>query len=1088
MAKRTDEPAVNFSTVLDAELNEIAFARQKRRVTSAVPPAGHATERAREAKLIGVAFSGGGIRSATFNLGVLQGLAKYKILPELDYLSTVSGGGYIGSWFLSLLKKNGTAAQVDEVQKMLGPEEAHRPESESQLPISFLRQYSNYLTPRFTFYSADVWTVAATWVRNTTLNLLMLVATIGALLLLPRLLGLLFAGAASRSAGWDTLDALGTTAFVAFGVSLICLNLSGKLRFGQQGVQFGIVLPLLVAAIFLARWIYIAPHQFAHDGFLASVRVPFAILFFPYFAIALSGRFGPCFQELHDWTWYRSASAFALVLLVSAVPAFVSALLLWGFTDATAALHVHEKPWFLFTWGPPIILVAMALGVVIQLGTLGRDFDAAAREWFGRLRAWTIIYSFAWIIVCGAAIYGPYWIVLLIVWHPWAGATLTGGWLGTTITGVLSGKSSETSGRPGAKGTGTGGGNPALDIITRIAPFVFMAGFILAIAFGIHMLLSGFQVHGGAPEVASGPVVSVATSGNDVNVKVSGSQATAAQTPYFSDMQSHYFDLLSGTRLFAPEDHDHPFISGALSLLGILVGAVLLLGFRLDINVFSLHEFYKNRLVRCYLGAVRVRERKADKFTGFDDRDDQKLAGFNASLGGRYCGPYPIINTTMNVSVGQNLAWQERKSAPFVFTPLFSGYNVDGGNEAMRIDEVAMGDRQALKDLDRYAYRRTETFCYPRGVSLGTAVAVSGAATSPNMGFHTSTPVAFLMTVFDVRLGWWVGNPRRKDTYDRATPRFNLLTLSKELFGLTDADSAYVNLSDGGHFDNMGLYELVRRRCRYIIVSDAEQDPNLTFASLTTVLRTCRTDFGVEITIALDRIGKNDEGYSGAHCVVGKIAYPDDPEHPGYLLYLKSSLTGDEPADVIGYHTGHPEFPHQTTADQWFTEAQFESYRKLGLHIVESAIGGLRSQPSDREDFFRKLQDRWYPPSENVDEYSTEHSNRFTDLTLALGRERLDELDKQIFTGWAQGADVRGRDTREELYFATAFISFMHTVYRDLDLESEHEKNHPHNAGWLRIFRYWASQPAFHDAWQRTRSMYGERFNAFYDDLLKPRD
>ena len=1155
MPNRTNEPAVGFPAMLAAELEEIAFAREKRGVKAAVPPAGEATERARKAELFGLAFSGGGIRSATFNLGVLQGLAKYGVLPELDYLSTVSGGGYIGSWFLSLLKHEGTADQVASVQKVLGPENAHRPEREDQRPISFLRQYSNYLTPRFTFYSADVWTMAATWVRNTGLNLFLLVSALGAILMLPRLLGLWFlsrpdaflpgvfrfaAGAALagsavvliwrvhrgpscrwRTAGlaflallliapawlllqrWaapncDGPDAAGTVLFLCLAVLIVCLNLCGNLRCGQAGVQIGIVLPLLAGAFFLTRWLYVAPGLFA-QGFERSILGPAALLFSLHFALALSGGFWSCFMRPHVWRKKEISTPLLwifgglLLALAAAVPAFVSALLLWVTAGAMTAWTSPDRPWFLFTWGPPLVLVAIALGVVVQLGLIGRDFDAAAREWFGRLRAWTVIYSFGWIILCGASIYGPYWIVLLILWHPWAGVSLTGGWLGTTIGGVLSGKSSRTSGRPGAKGTDTGGGNPVLDVIARIAPFVFMAGFILAIAFGIHMVLSWGAVTAGTPPATTTQNVQMVSTQHTVTVSISG-QPSAVKSPYFTAMRPKYFQLLTDARgyLFTGQFH---WISGAFNLLAILAAVALLLSFRLDINVFSLHEFYKNRLVRCYLGAVRGRERKANPFTGFDDNDDIPLASFNGLRGGRYCGPYPIINATMNVSVGENLAWQERKSAPFVFTPLHSGYDaqsmrVDTGRSAGRVPRWLAWLQRVLQigpeNLSRFGYRPTPGFCYPEGIHLGTAVAVSGAATSPNMGYHTSTSVAFLMTVFDVRLGWWVGNPRREDKYHSSSPLINLLTLAQELFGLTDADAGYVNLSDGGHFDNMGLYELIRRRCRYIIVSDAEQDANLTFASLTTVLRTVRTDFGVEIAIAVDRITKNEVGFSSTHCVVGKITYPGD-SNQGYLLYLKSSLTGDEPADVTGYHTGHPEFPHQTTSDQWFTESQFESYRRLGLHVVESAMDGLQPSPADRESFFHELQDRWYPPSERVDRASPEHSRRFTDLTLALASEQhLDELDAQIFTEWKSGADVKGRSAREQLYYATAFIGFMHTVYRDLNLESEHEKNHPHNEGWLRIFRYWVRQPSFHDAWNRTQKMYGERFQVFYNELLKP--
>lgn len=751
-----------------------------------------------------------------------------------------------------------------------------------------------------------------------------------------------------------------------------------------------------------------------------------------------------------------------LLGLCSALPGFVIALMLYGVGSAIDGWHSAQVPWCLLAWGPPGLVMLLSIGMIIQIGLLGLEFNTSEREWLSRLRGWTLIYSAGWAIVFGGSLYGALWIVQLLAWHPWTAMGLSLGWIATTIAGVLSGNSSATSGKPGAPATGTGGGNPILEWIARIAPFIFMIGFVLAIAFAIHLVLSVGVLH---PQ---------------------GSMGWSAQmrTDYFSSLSS------AADRLFG-SNANRVFISGGLNLLFILVAAAVLLSLRLDINVFSLHEFYKNRLVRCYLGAVRSSQRKPDPFTGFDKEDDQILKNFTARKGGRYYGPYPIINTTMNVTTGAKLAWQERKSVPFIFTPLYSGYNPEQGNEAMRVGESPSAVKQRRGEASAYAYRPTEAFCYPKGVHLGTAMAVSGAATSPNQGYHTSTPVAFLMTVFDVRLGWWVGNPRRDDTYRHSSPRFNLATLSKELFGLTDARSGYVNLSDGGHFDNMGLYELVRRRCRYIIVSDAEQDGDLTFASLTTTIRNCRTDFGVEIQIALERIQRRDV-YSSAHCVVGTINYPKDPANPdapndpGILLYLKSSLTGDEAADVLGYHTAHPEFPHQSTADQWFTEGQFEAYRKLGQHIAESAVSSVRSPAADRDAFFRELQSLWYPPSERVEKFAAKHASRFTDLTLALaGEDRLDFLDPQIFTSWEAHGERPDRWNRNAIYRAGALIEFMETVYSDLNLESKLQRDHPHNTGWLKIFEHWVAQPVFEETWRKTHDMYGRRFQEFYNDLVR---
>jgi len=304
-----------------------------------------------------------------------------------------------------------------------------------------------------------------------------------------------------------------------------------------------------------------------------------------------------------------------------------------------------------------------------------------------------------------------------------------------------------------------------------------------------------------------------------------------------------------------------------------------------------------------------------------------------------YFGPYPLVNATLNLTRGSELAWQERKASSFLFAPRYCGFDL-GRPRANGRDP----------DLWPSAYRPTETYAYPDcGVHLGTAMAISGAAASPNRGFHTSASLAFLMTVFDVRLGWWLGNSRRNKKAGKSSPELGLMYLVKELLGLTDDRSGFVYVSDGGHFENLGIYELVRRRCRYIIACDAEQDENLKFGGLAGAIRKCRTDFGVEINVDLHRLEKVD-GLSRAHCVVGTISYPK-PEPAGVLLYIKATLTGDEPSDVSEYRSRQTAFPHQSTGDQWFDESQFESYRRLGLHIADGAFGGA----GGAEEFFLKL-------------------------------------------------------------------------------------------------------------------------------------
>jgi len=219
------------------------------------------------------------------------------------------------------------------------------------------------------------------------------------------------------------------------------------------------------------------------------------------------------------------------------------------------------------------------------------------------------------------------------------------------------------------------------------------------------------------------------------------------------------------------------------------------------------------------------------------------------------------------------------------------------------------------------------------------------------MGYHTYAPLAFLMTVFNVRLGQWLANPRYSNQKFRhrpdGGPAFSLLYLFNELLGSATDSSKYVYLSDGAHFENLALYELVRRECDFIIAGDAGEDPQFGFGDLVNAIRKCRTDLGAEIQLALDPLRLTaEDGSSPAHAIFGTVKYANR-ERPGLLLYIKTSMTKDDPEDVWAYKRVHGTFPHQSTADQWFDETQFESYRMLGRRSIERIVHA-RQEPAVR--------------------------------------------------------------------------------------------------------------------------------------------
>ncbi|HXH41062.1 MAG TPA: hypothetical protein VNN08_20715, partial [Thermoanaerobaculia bacterium] len=296
------------------------------------------------------------------------------------------------------------------------------------------------------------------------------------------------------------------------------------------------------------------------------------------------------------------------------------------------------------------------------------------------------------------------------------------------------------------------------------------------------------------------------------------------------------------------------------------------------------------------------------------------------SLRPRQKAPLHVINTALNLTAGEKLAWQQRQAESFTVSPLHTGSFYVG-------------------------YRDSREYGGKDGISLGTAVTISGAAASPNQGYHSSPAMAFLLTLLNVRLGSWLGNPGTagKDSFDKANPKSNLHPLALELTGTSNDQSSLVYLSDGGHFENLAIYEMVLRRCRFIVVSDAGCDPKFTFEDLGNAIRKIRTDLGVPIDIekmVMFPRKAESEFPDGRYVATAKIRYSSiDRNVPegsdGTLIYLKPGLYSETyfPKDVYNYATESADFPHESTADQFFSESQFESYRALGRHVINEVCG-----------------------------------------------------------------------------------------------------------------------------------------------------
>jgi hypothetical protein len=380
----------------------------------------------------------------------------------------------------------------------------------------------------------------------------------------------------------------------------------------------------------------------------------------------------------------------------------------------------------------------------------------------------------------------------------------------------------------------------------------------------------------------------------------------------------------------------HGVVAFCVTLAIVLVVAAVASKF-VNINRFSLHALYRNRLIRAFLGASN-HVRHPDLFTGFDEDDNIRMYDLwpaetakdgSALVDRDNWRPFHVVNMALNAVSAVNLAWQERKAMPFTATALHAGCSYVG-------------------------YRAMATYADSQGMSVGTALAISGAAASPNMGYHSSPSLSVLMTLLNVRLGWWLGNPgspgNQGDAYKLEGPAQAAVPLVYEMLGRTTADWKYVYLSDGGHFENLGLYEMVRRRCRFIVISDAGCDPKFEFEDLGNAVRKIAIDLNVPIHFhGLSALrnraeaGVTYQGYLPPFHAVGTIDYAtaDGPgSKSGVILYLKPCFHGNRIGNVgvRNYASLHPAFPHEPTGDQFFSESQFESYRALGFEMMDRVL------------------------------------------------------------------------------------------------------------------------------------------------------
>ena len=875
---------------------------------------------------IGLAFSGGGIRSATFNLGVIQALSECHLLRRFDYLSTISGGGYIGAWLSTFIKRQ-AGGEVEVAEDLIHEKENGVLEHPA---VRFLRSYSNYLTPR-TGFSMDTLIAVATYLRNLLLNLLILAALACAALILPRIVvgigRLLYTEPGFQNQYlWVMLALLVPPAFI---VALNLLYRAGDSRLSlpwftkRRPLMILLDLPVVAAAFCAATYYAWAmqhwpPEQEQYNfgpWFLTMVGVYVALWAIGLgFALLLNPASRTQFRRAQKS--FSALGWFLAFLLCGLIAGMAGSGILIGIVKAIGAVDGGDmaRQFVAVALGTPAIVVAFMLTLVVHIGLMSRKFGESDRELWSVFGARLMRVSLVWTVVFCIALYGPAAIEFADEWVVRLGG---GAWIIGTLFGVFAGKSEATGKDGNQKGRRAG-----VELLTRIAPYVFVLGLLLTLSYGVHraILWSDDAYHN-----RESKTVVKQPRWTESGIYLKATPQTGAPVVTVRDLDApslwHEFQEIVQKEYKALKTWFSPaWVLPAVFLASLLAAGAI--SWRVNINLFSLHHFYRNRLMRAYLGATN-RDRRPQPLTGFDENDDVEMTELIRQK------PFHIVGTAINLNRGRQLAWQNRRAASFTFTPLHAGYEP--------ASRFASGGYRPAAEYGKDA----EQISLP----LGTAIAISGAAASPNQGYHTSPAVAFLLTVFNVRLGHWCGDTKDPDdAWRRRDPRFSLRYWLAELTGSADDDYPFVSLSDGGHFENLGVYELVRRRCGLIVACDAGADPDYSFEDLAEAIRKCYTDFGVTIdfkgfdveAIRPRKEDKSDDAFSERHCAIATIRYPDDSA--GTLLYLKSSLTGNLPPDIMHYKRTHKNFPHESTVDQFFDESQFESYRHLGYEAAKRSL------------------------------------------------------------------------------------------------------------------------------------------------------
>ncbi len=826
-----------LSEILPAELEEI----RKRRETLDMDTDSLDAQMSVDRDIVGLALSGGGIRSATFSLGVIQSLAKHGLLRHVDYLSTVSGGGYIGSCLSALLNDPDNRPEGDRFPLRYTSGNRETP------ALTHLRNSSNFLSPGGLLNKLRL------------PNLLLRGVIMMLFVFLPFIMLAVFVTEVAYEFGphWDNLPKL---AILSVGVFLVLaiafpflLKLLRRVFDWRWRNRFELLLtvPLLVAGVVLALvpMMHLTRNSIEHSTeqvraalenlgwqgvwWLAAVIVAILLLFM------LAGKASENVSKL------RGKLLLGIVGLLGPAILFSIYLLLclWQIDSPfipagsdkvlNQAVACGDTPCLVEDDATDKHRHMQPLGLLKALAASDPTPEEKA-DLLHVLKGRNIEFYDDAIVTCVSDV--P------------CDAAPRGSWKQDTRTWLIVDNWDD---------------NPAKRALCPPGPDHDLKYRLIELTEEQKWIKQNCTYFERVSERSLG---------------ISGAQLFLFTNPRDLWFAGTFLFLLAFNRLF------------------------------LDINITSPHGFYRDRLSRAFLFKVRGDDT--------EQIDTLKLSGLNAD---GTAAPYHLINTALNLQGSNDPGLRGRMSDFFVFAKHHTGSEHTGYVPTI--------------DMEKY----------DRHLDLATAAAISGAAAAPNMGTTTSRSLIFIMTLLNIRLGYWLPNPRivsRRWWLKRFRLSGARSTLIwNEALGNLDASHSHVNVSDGGHIENLAIYPLLKRRCRFIVAVDGEADPHMTFGGLVTLMRFARIDLGIDINMDLEGLRKNKRGDSKQGWTYGEIRYGDG--EIGHLLYIKLSVCGKEPEYVRAYRAKHAEYPHESTADQFFSEEQFEAYRALGAYIAEDMFAHL---------------------------------------------------------------------------------------------------------------------------------------------------